>query len=128
MARKTVPHYLEKKNCHDCKAKPGKLHEWGCDTERCPWCGGQLLSCGPFYGCRSSKEAPSDKERLPWTGIWPGVEECVEFGWYSKFIGKPGLGGTWQKTTKDDPEGGPDLNRLATDAKWDPKRKRFVLP
>jgi hypothetical protein len=34
--------------CHDCNAKPGHYHHLGCDTERCPKCGGQLISCGCF--------------------------------------------------------------------------------
>jgi hypothetical protein len=32
-------------NCHDCAALPGQLHAEGCDTEMCPRCKGQLLSC-----------------------------------------------------------------------------------
>lgn len=31
--------------CHDCNAPEGGVHHPGCDTERCPNCGGQLLSC-----------------------------------------------------------------------------------
>ena len=32
--------------CHDCGAINGNYHHWGCDAERCPVCGGQLISCG----------------------------------------------------------------------------------
>jgi len=41
-----VPNY---KVCHDCGAKEGELHDLGCDMERCPFCGGQLLTCGCIY-------------------------------------------------------------------------------
>lgn len=31
--------------CHDCNARLGFFHHGGCDVERCPACGGQLVSC-----------------------------------------------------------------------------------
>ncbi len=33
--------------CHDCMIvnKPGNIHHYGCDMERCPRCGNQLISC-----------------------------------------------------------------------------------
>ena len=31
--------------CGDCGAKEGHYHHCGCDIERCPFCGGQLISC-----------------------------------------------------------------------------------
>lgn len=36
-------------NCHDCDCKEGEIHVFGCDMERCPFCGGQLLSCDCMY-------------------------------------------------------------------------------
>lgn len=33
------------RRCFDCGAKPGHYHHWGCDSERCPACHQQLISC-----------------------------------------------------------------------------------
>lgn len=47
--------WAEEGNCHDCNAGPGKPHHPGCDNERCPECGGQMLGClgeaDEFGGC-----------------------------------------------------------------------------
>jgi len=38
--------------CHDCEIVnvDGNFHHFGCDIERCPKCGLQLISCGCFEG------------------------------------------------------------------------------
>ena len=56
------------KDCHDCGAKPGEIHQDGCDTERCSVCGGQYLQCN----CEGH-----DKAFARWTGIWPGSAEAI---------------------------------------------------
>jgi len=34
------------RRCGDCGATARAFHHLGCDLERCPNCGGQLISCG----------------------------------------------------------------------------------
>jgi hypothetical protein len=36
-------HYLG--HCPDCGAKPGEIHDFGCDIEECPRCHRQLMTC-----------------------------------------------------------------------------------
>jgi hypothetical protein len=36
--------------CHDCGIRHGGYHHPGCDVERCPRCGGHLISCKCFSG------------------------------------------------------------------------------
>jgi len=35
----------EGRRCHDCNIAPGGIHHPGCDWEKCPKCGMQLISC-----------------------------------------------------------------------------------
>ena len=103
--------------CPDCGVSPGELHLDMCDVERCPYCGGQYISCG----CHNIWNVT---DCLPWTGEWPGALECREFGWYSKFVDGEG----WITCGKNDPDATEDLNKLYTDAVWSKEQKRFVLP
>jgi hypothetical protein len=32
--------------CHDCGVVAGQFHHPGCDVEKCPRCGWQVISCG----------------------------------------------------------------------------------
>jgi hypothetical protein len=104
--------------CHDCGARPGQMHQEGCDVEQCPGCGGQRLTCG----CED--DDVRGLARLPWTGEWPGTAECREFGWYARRV--PGRRG-WQPCGPDEEGAHPNVNRLLTEATWDRKRGRFVL-
>ena len=113
------------RNCPDCGVAPGTEHLigrgegdfGGCDVARCLATGSQRLACGGEYHSGSCG-------RDVWTGEWPGVAECREFGWYAKMV--PGQG--WVATTADDPTGMENLNRLFFDAQWSPELRRFVLP
>ena len=42
---KKKPRYWFELRCHDCDVAVGHLHLLGCDVERCPICGEQLISC-----------------------------------------------------------------------------------
>ncbi len=35
--------------CHDCRVVKGQYHVPGCDVERCPVCGGQVIGCDCNY-------------------------------------------------------------------------------
>jgi hypothetical protein len=45
--KRNTTHYDIGERCHDCNIvnKPGNVHHWGCDMERCPKCGEQFISC-----------------------------------------------------------------------------------
>ena len=88
--------------CHDCSAKEGELHQYGCDMERCPFCGGQLISCGC---CEEFSEEEfirglksRGKSRIPWVQIpnlcricglvWPKMFNVPDEEW-EKYIISP---------------------------------------
>jgi len=69
-------------NCPDCGAGPGKVHEEGCDVERCSACGGQRISCD----CGGVH----DRSFARWTGFWPGRSECLALGMVTRWEPEPG--------------------------------------
>jgi hypothetical protein len=78
--------------------------------------GSQRLACETFYD--------HDHGQDVWSGEWPGVAECREFGWYATFV--PDMG--WLRCGRDDPGAVEDLNRLHMgEARWDPGQRRWVL-
>lgn len=91
--------------CHDCDVKEGQIHQFGCDMERCPFCGNQLITCGCVYkklnidvsvGTWTYKHGLTKKQRNKWLQIitkkgrvpyilWPWV--CARCGklWPDEF-------------------------------------------
>lgn len=88
---------IKLENCHDCGAKPGQVHDSGCDVERCSVCGGKWIGCG----CKGH-----DRYFARWTGIWPGYAECMALGLWVKWVDGSG----WVKCSGEDPNRTPDLN------------------
>ena len=105
------------KTCPDCDVKPGSRHKLGCDVERCYVCGDQ------FIGCNCDEAEIVHDDRLPWTGEWPGVAECREYGLWAKLVVNRG----WVACGKDDPEASPDLNALCF-CRWDKKLGKRLPP
>lgn len=138
--------------CPDCCVEPGADHEPGCDVERCPFCGHQIISCGCAYEHLSRElgwdddvldeahregltpEMESQWERLlceagkvPWTGTWPGDRECREYGFWCRW--DPGLDRRrgWVECDANHVDAQEDLNRLYATCRWDRGQKRLVL-
>jgi hypothetical protein len=113
--------------CHDCGATPGEYHKLGCDVERCPRCGRQFLQCIWCGGCAESMPnepwPPPLQERRPYTGEWPGVDECQELGFYAK---RDLARGGWVPCGPNEPGAQHDLNRLSIEADWDRREQKFV--
>lgn len=75
MGRPTKPDEIR---CHDCGALEGQLHVYGCDMERCPFCLGQIITCGCVYkfleldcrpGTRVYMEGPTEEQSNLWIAI-----------------------------------------------------------
>ena len=61
----------ENQRCHDCNVKLGGYHHPGCDMERCPQCGGQLISCDCLpYDEDEDDDEPTDNYELLGPGGW----------------------------------------------------------
>ena len=61
----------KRERCGDCQALEGENHELGCDLERCPFCGGQLISCDCCYqilhiDSASHMRGLTRKQRMQW--------------------------------------------------------------
>ena len=71
-----VTELLDLNCCGDCGAEEGMFHDWGCDMERCPFCGGQLISCEcpyEYFGLNGEEEL-TEKQEEEW------YIKCEEMG------------------------------------------------
>src|SRR5664279_2775067 len=113
--------------CYECPAEIGEPHSAGCPIAICLVTGGQRIECNAEHDCGSDA----------WSGLMPGEAECIEYGFMCKWVDDAGqvidpsdwntVKGHWVRTTADDPDGGPDFERLETEAIWDRDRRHFVI-
>jgi hypothetical protein len=108
-----------RERCPDCQVGVGVEHSDGCDVARCMDNGGQRLACSAFQETRHAGYCGDDT----WSGYWPGVMECEEFGWWSRMA--PGVG--WQSFDFWFPGAAHDLNRLVLEGVWDREARRWRL-
>lgn len=140
------------KPCRGCGVPAGSLHEHGCDVERCPRCGGQMIAHDCVYEvCGLDPDAleeehpdiynngPTDEmyerwdkewgaRRMPWTGHWPGDLECREYGFWCLWgpdMTPPRQG--WVSVPAGTPGATEDLNKLAAMTVWDPEQQKYIL-
>ena len=106
------------KPCPDCGVPVGALHSRGCDIETCPCCGGQMISCPCAPVMRQQRQY-----RIPWLGEPEAVTACRQFGWYARFVPNEG----WVRCEKDHPEAIADLNRLHSEARWNPEAEQWEV-
>jgi len=70
--------------CHDCGVEEGQVHQYGCDMERCPFCGRQLISCSCMYeklGLVDKKKCTSETSYLPPKVYSEGLSDEQEKQW-----------------------------------------------
>jgi hypothetical protein len=112
---KTAP--IPPQPCPRCKVLPGQWHVRGCDVELCPYCGGTLVRHCTLAG----QDSVALDDRMQWTGLYPGIAECLSWGWYGRMTAKG-----WRTCPADHPKAQPDLIRFSVETLWDRENKCFI--
>lgn len=146
----------QREKCPDCAVMIGEKHKPGCDIERCPRCGGQMLACLCLY-----KVSGLIEDGVPWlaamtvletkyndvfeNGPTPEMIERFDREWGEKRIPWNGIwpgilecreyglwakmvpGRGWVSCDPEDPDATEDLNRMHEICRWDPERQKYVL-
>lgn len=141
---------LEPRSCYDCGVEPGTVHEAGCDIARCMWTGQQAIQCSDGLvaeAARALKATGVDENNEiadallyhygvdidhdcgddTWTGIWPGIVEAREYGFWCYFGPDHGQRG-WHQVDADHPWATEDLNKVVSYCRWDRTARKWVLP
>jgi hypothetical protein len=87
-----------------------------------------IFENGPNSEMMAKWNAEWGHRRIPWEGIWPGVLECREYGFWCLWgpdMNPPQRG--WVPVPAGTPGATEDLNTLARRTVWDPNTQKRVL-
>jgi hypothetical protein len=108
---------VQENRCPDCWVLPGEAHTNGCDVARCLKSGRQRIGCDSF-GLDNA-----DCGEDVWTGEWPGLAECREYGLWAKLL--PGRG--WVICGSSDSGATEDLNTLVSKGTWNRELRKWEI-
>jgi hypothetical protein len=124
--------------CPQCGVAIYREHEQGCSVARCLHDGRQRLLHEMAAGTPTMTEVNGefrwrvakdghDCGKDIWTGLWPGVAECEEYGLFCYFGPDFGEQG-WQRCGPDHPGAQHDFTQLYIHGQWDRETRRWRIP